>query len=109
MPGDITFDSNTSYFGANLTAYVMNGTISLSRVDDMATRQVVFNELETLLLMFSAVSLLRGITLARIHQISHLSILMLSILLIQLPTNTSTFRPITTCLSVRSVQPALYC
>lgn len=38
MPGDIAFNSNTTYFGANLTAYVMNGTISQSRVDDMATR-----------------------------------------------------------------------
>ncbi|KAI9453291.1 beta-glucosidase [Russula earlei] len=38
MPGDITFDSGTSYFGANLTAYVKNGTIPESRVDDMATR-----------------------------------------------------------------------
>jgi hypothetical protein len=35
MPGDITFLSHTSYFGANLTAYVNNGTISESRVDDM--------------------------------------------------------------------------
>ena len=38
MPGDITFDSGTSYFGANLTAYVENGTIPEARVDDMATR-----------------------------------------------------------------------
>ncbi|KAF8153932.1 glycoside hydrolase family 3 protein [Crassisporium funariophilum] len=38
MPGDITFSSHTSYFGANLTAFVNNGTISESRVDDMATR-----------------------------------------------------------------------
>ena len=38
MPGDIIFDSNTSYFGANLTAYVENGTIPEARVDDMATR-----------------------------------------------------------------------
>ncbi|KAF8460874.1 glycoside hydrolase family 3 protein [Russula ochroleuca] len=38
MPGDIFFDSNTSYFGANLTAYVENGTIPEARVDDMATR-----------------------------------------------------------------------
>ncbi|KAI9434687.1 beta-glucosidase [Lactarius indigo] len=38
MPGDITFFSNTSYFGANLTAYVQNGTIPEARVDDMATR-----------------------------------------------------------------------
>lgn len=38
MPGDITFGSGTSYFGSNLTAFVNNGTISSSRVDDMATR-----------------------------------------------------------------------
>jgi beta-glucosidase-like glycosyl hydrolase len=38
MPGDITFNSNTSYFGANLTAFVHNGTIPEARVDDMATR-----------------------------------------------------------------------
>jgi beta-glucosidase len=37
MPGDISFGSN-SYFGANLTAYVENGTIPEARVDDMATR-----------------------------------------------------------------------
>jgi hypothetical protein len=109
MPGDIYFDSNTSYFGGNLTAYVMNGTIPLSRVDDMATRQVIFSELKMLLLMFPVVFLLRGITLARIHQLSRLSISMHSILLIKLPTNISTFRPITTCLSVKSAQPALYC
>ncbi|KAN0079808.1 glycoside hydrolase family 3 protein [Tylopilus felleus] len=40
MPGDITFDSGTSYFGGNLTAYVMNDTISMARLDDMATRIV---------------------------------------------------------------------
>ncbi|KAG0694111.1 glycoside hydrolase family 3 protein [Suillus ampliporus] len=38
MPGDITFDSGTSYFGQNLTDFVMNGTISEQRLDDMATR-----------------------------------------------------------------------
>jgi beta-glucosidase len=38
MPGDISFRSNTSYFGGNLTAYVQNGTIPEARVDDMATR-----------------------------------------------------------------------
>ncbi|KII90196.1 glycoside hydrolase family 3 protein [Plicaturopsis crispa FD-325 SS-3] len=38
MPGDITFNSNTSFFGGNLTAYVQNNTIPESRVDDMATR-----------------------------------------------------------------------
>ncbi|EPQ55735.1 glycoside hydrolase family 3 protein [Gloeophyllum trabeum ATCC 11539] len=40
MPGDIAFGSNTSYFGANLTAFVQNGTISPERLDDMATRIV---------------------------------------------------------------------
>ena len=41
MPGDIlvpvdtAFESGTSYFGKNLTAYVENGTISEARVDDM--------------------------------------------------------------------------
>ncbi|KAF8637156.1 hypothetical protein AX17_003060 [Amanita inopinata Kibby_2008] len=38
MPGDIFFNSGTSYFGANLTQYVRNGTIPEARVDDMATR-----------------------------------------------------------------------
>ena len=38
MPGDVVFDSGTSYFGANLTAYVENGTIPEARLDDMATR-----------------------------------------------------------------------
>ena len=38
MPGDITFNSGTSYFGQNLTDFVNNGTIPASRVDDMATR-----------------------------------------------------------------------
>jgi beta-glucosidase-like glycosyl hydrolase len=38
MPGYISFYSNASYFGANLTAYVKNGTIPVARVDDMATR-----------------------------------------------------------------------
>ncbi|KAJ8591217.1 glycoside hydrolase family 3 protein [Rhizopogon salebrosus TDB-379] len=40
MPGDITFDSGTSYFGQNLTDLVMNGTVSEARLDDMATRIV---------------------------------------------------------------------
>ena len=38
MPGNIVSGSNASYFGANLTAYVQNGTIPEARVDDMATR-----------------------------------------------------------------------
>ncbi|KAI8582566.1 hypothetical protein K450DRAFT_227770 [Umbelopsis ramanniana AG] len=38
MPGDITFGSGNSYFGGNLTAAVRNGSVPLSRVNDMATR-----------------------------------------------------------------------
>jgi beta-glucosidase len=38
MPGDITAVSGTSYWGSNLTAYVLNGTIPEARLDDMATR-----------------------------------------------------------------------
>ena len=38
MPGDISFSSNRSYFGANLTAYVQNKTVPESRLDDMTTR-----------------------------------------------------------------------
>lgn len=38
MAGDITLGSGTTYFGANLTAYVMNNTVSEARLDDMATR-----------------------------------------------------------------------
>jgi beta-glucosidase-like glycosyl hydrolase len=43
MPGDITVNSDglgsgDSYFGSNLTAMTNNGTIPLSRIDDMATR-----------------------------------------------------------------------
>ena len=37
MPGGIA-TGTASYFGANLTAYVENGTIPDARVDDMATR-----------------------------------------------------------------------
>ncbi|KAJ7902731.1 glycoside hydrolase family 3 protein [Mycena olivaceomarginata] len=38
MPGDITFQSGTTYFGATLAAYVQNNTIPAARLDDMATR-----------------------------------------------------------------------
>ena len=38
MPGDIAFRSGTTWRGTNLTAYVENGTIAESRVDDMAER-----------------------------------------------------------------------
>lgn len=38
QPGDIGFGTNSSYFGGNLTAFVENGTISLDRLNDMATR-----------------------------------------------------------------------
>ncbi|KAH7924410.1 family 3 glycoside hydrolase [Leucogyrophana mollusca] len=40
MPGGINFGENASYFGGNLTAFVMNDTISMERLDDMATRIV---------------------------------------------------------------------
>ncbi|KAL8825166.1 MAG: hypothetical protein Q9191_004575 [Dirinaria sp. TL-2023a] len=38
MPGDVTFDSGTSYWGSNLTIAVLNGTVPAWRLDDMATR-----------------------------------------------------------------------
>ena len=40
MPGDVTFDSGTSYWGANLTVAVLNGTVPDWRVVDMAVRIV---------------------------------------------------------------------
>ncbi|KAF8827401.1 hypothetical protein HHX47_DHR4000061 [Lentinula edodes] len=40
MAGDITLGSHTTFFGQNLTAYVENGTVPESRIDDMATRIV---------------------------------------------------------------------
>ncbi|KAL4911354.1 putative beta-glucosidase A [Aspergillus multicolor] len=38
MPGDIAFNDGLSYYGANLTIGVLNGTIPQWRVDDMAVR-----------------------------------------------------------------------
>ena len=38
MPGDVGFDSGTSFWGANLTIAVLNGTVPEWRIDDMATR-----------------------------------------------------------------------
>ncbi|BFZ53702.1 hypothetical protein PYCC9005_000732 [Savitreella phatthalungensis] len=38
MPGDQSFRSGDSYFGSNLTAAVINGTISEERLNDMAIR-----------------------------------------------------------------------
>jgi beta-glucosidase len=38
MPGDITFGSGTSYFGTALVNAVNSGTVSQSRINDMATR-----------------------------------------------------------------------
>ena len=35
MPGDITFFSGTSFYGANLTLAVLNGSIPEWRIDDM--------------------------------------------------------------------------
>lgn len=40
MPGDVNFDSGTSYWGPNLTVAVLNGTIPQWRLDDMVTRIV---------------------------------------------------------------------
>ena len=38
MPGDTLFNSGQSYWGANLTVAVLNGTVPQWRVDDMVTR-----------------------------------------------------------------------
>jgi beta-glucosidase-like glycosyl hydrolase len=38
MPGDTVFNSGYSFWGANLTLAVLNGTVPEWRVDDMATR-----------------------------------------------------------------------
>lgn len=40
MPGDTAFDSGVSFWGANLTVAVLNGTMPLYRLDDMAMRIV---------------------------------------------------------------------
>ena len=38
MPGDTAFNSGASFWGANLTIAVLNGTVPEWRIDDMATR-----------------------------------------------------------------------
>ncbi|KAK6984968.1 glycoside hydrolase family 3 protein [Favolaschia claudopus] len=38
MPGDVSANSGTSYFGSNLTAAVNSGAVSQARISDMATR-----------------------------------------------------------------------
>lgn len=38
MPGDTNFNTGISYWGANLTVAVLNGTMPLYRLDDMAMR-----------------------------------------------------------------------
>lgn len=38
MPGDIAFDSGNSFWGANLTVAVLNGSIPQWRLDDMCVR-----------------------------------------------------------------------
>ena len=38
MPGDVGFDSSTSYWGTNLTIAVLNGTVPQWRLDDAAVR-----------------------------------------------------------------------
>lgn len=40
MPGDIGFDSASSYWGTNLTVAVLNGSVPQWRLDDMVTRIV---------------------------------------------------------------------
>lgn len=40
MPGDVTFDSDTSYWGPNLTIAVLNGTVPQWRLDDACVRIV---------------------------------------------------------------------
>lgn len=40
MPGDTAFDTGLSYWGSNLTVAVLNGTMPLYRLDDMAMRIV---------------------------------------------------------------------
>jgi beta-glucosidase-like glycosyl hydrolase len=38
MPGDTSFDTGLSYWGANLTVAVLNGTVPEWRIDDMVMR-----------------------------------------------------------------------
>ncbi|KAL8676101.1 MAG: hypothetical protein Q9186_007344 [Xanthomendoza sp. 1 TL-2023] len=38
MPGDVLFDTATSYWGTNLTVAILNGTVPEWRLDDMVTR-----------------------------------------------------------------------
>nr|ATQ35957.1 beta-glucosidase [Talaromyces piceae] len=38
MPGDVSFDSGTAFYGSNLTIAVLNGTVPEWRIDDMAVR-----------------------------------------------------------------------
>lgn len=40
MPGDVAFDSATSYWGPNLTIAILNGTVPQWRLDDAAIRIV---------------------------------------------------------------------
>lgn len=40
MPGDVLFDTGTSFWGTNLTVAILNGTVPQWRLDDMATRIV---------------------------------------------------------------------
>ncbi|KAI4195472.1 MAG: hypothetical protein LQ350_007183 [Teloschistes chrysophthalmus] len=38
MPGDVLFNTGTTFWGTNLTVAVLNGTVPQWRLDDMATR-----------------------------------------------------------------------
>ncbi|KAL8903404.1 MAG: hypothetical protein Q9207_003950 [Kuettlingeria erythrocarpa] len=40
MPGDVLFNTGTTFWGTNLTVAVLNGTVPQWRLDDMATRIV---------------------------------------------------------------------
>jgi len=62
MPGDISFDSGTTFWGTNLTVAVLNGTIPEWRLDDMCTRimaayYLVGRDTKAVPINFSAVSL----------------------------------------------------
>lgn len=38
MPGDVLFDTGTAYYATNLTIAILNGTLPMWRLNDMATR-----------------------------------------------------------------------
>ena len=70
MPGDITFDSGTSYFGANLTAWIKNGTIPEARLDDMGRLLMLIQRYFADPVIQPPVFSLRGISLAKIPHLT---------------------------------------